>query len=177
MGDLRGVAIRLTGGELDEGVGHLGVEAQPPRGRELGVHRLAHQGVGKGEPRSFLGDELAVERLVEGVEQLLLAEVGDPTDDVGPKHASDHGADGQYFVGGGRQAAELPTDELSDTLGNIQTGHVDAWRRGPTVLVQHPGRPQMPQCLDDEVGIASRRFRHGLGDGLNGALAHGISAE
>ena len=110
VGDLRGVGLGLTVGDLDQGVSDLCMEADAPGRRELAVDGFPHEGVRKGESLFFLDDELAVERLVEGVEQLLLCESHNLGNDVRRERRPDDRADDQHLVGRGRQPAELPPD-------------------------------------------------------------------
>ena len=121
VSQLRQVRLRVAGVQLLERVADLPVEADPARGRQLLVHRVAYQHVGEAQAADAVGqfaDEPRGYRLLERREEVVLLQPADALQRVELELASQHRCQGQDLVAAFGHALEPAAYRLTDALGD-----------------------------------------------------------
>jgi hypothetical protein len=160
LGELGQVRLGIGRVQRLEGLGDRAVQANPPRGREVLVQRVAHQDVRETQAPARLGHrphEPGGGRFVESVEQVVLLQPADAGDHVGIELTADHGGEGEHLTAPIGLPLQAAPDHFHDSLGDREPA-----RRGLA-----PGGEQAADLLGEE-GIAV-----GLGVDLGGEVVGG----
>ena len=148
--------VRLVAGVEDlQSAADTRMQLHAPGGGELPVEGLTDQGVREGVGAGrHLDDELGVDGLLQGPQELLFGEVADRFQHRVAELGADDSRDGQDLVGGGGEAGHSPANHLADPLGDAEP--VEAGRRLPSPLGAAKGArfSQVADDLVEEEGVA-----------------------
>src|SRR5262245_56043006 len=159
MGQLFDPGPRLRLHELLQRLADPAVEPRPPRRAQLLVERRPDERVAERELRgatAHLAHQGCGRRLVEGVEDRVLARLGYLRQQRHVELAADHGGQAEHTARSLREPAEPPPDHLTHALGDTKALDRAAVRPAPALLKEHARLAEMPQNLADEERIPLR---------------------